>query len=183
MRGQDETGRVHIKQVHYHILKFYIVVAGTDLWVYNAENLCVSFFNQVASIFHFGGETKLAYLMHRGIFGSLGENLFQTFSYRKTDKKWVLWSLFLRTAALMDGWVNRIPWLAYDEKPDLLLWWPSCINFERINLTYFPRTHIPFMYYPLLQCIVLNWLTDSLLTRRLDCWPWQCVQHLAIYIC
>ena len=51
MRGQDETGRVHIKQVHYHILKFYIVVAGTDLWVYNAENLCVSFFNQVASIF------------------------------------------------------------------------------------------------------------------------------------
>ena len=95
------------------------------------------------------------------------------------------WDKIITTiiTALMDGWVNRIPWLAYDEKPDLLLWWPSCINFERINLTYFPRTHIPFMYYPLLQCIVLNWLTDSLLTRRLDCWPWQCVQHLAIYIC
>ena len=58
MRGQDETGRVHIKQAHYHILKFYIVVAGTDLWVYNAENLSVSFFNQVASIFHLGGENK-----------------------------------------------------------------------------------------------------------------------------
>ena len=27
-------------------------MARTDLWVYNAENLCVSFFNQVASIFH-----------------------------------------------------------------------------------------------------------------------------------
>ena len=31
------------------------MVARTDLWVYNAENLCVSFFNQVASIFYLGG--------------------------------------------------------------------------------------------------------------------------------
>ena len=34
------------------------VVAGADLWVYNADNLCVSFFNQVASIFHLGGGKK-----------------------------------------------------------------------------------------------------------------------------
>ena len=34
------------------------MVAGTDLWVYNAENLSVSFFNQVASIFHLAGENK-----------------------------------------------------------------------------------------------------------------------------
>ena len=125
-------------------------------------------FDQVASIFHFGGEKKLAHLMHRGIFGSLGENLFQTFSYRKTDKKWVLWSLFLRTAALMDGWVNRIPWLAYDEKPDLLLWWPSCINFQRINLTYFLRTHIPYMYIHYCNALFLiGWLTHSLLLGNL----------------
>ena len=32
------------------------MVATADLWVYNAENLCVSFFNQVASIFHLEGE-------------------------------------------------------------------------------------------------------------------------------
>ena len=46
------------------------MVAGADLWVYNAENLCVSFFNQVASIFHLeggGGNKKKffwAYLMN-----------------------------------------------------------------------------------------------------------------------
>ena len=35
------------------------VATRTDLWVYNAENLCVSFFNQLASIFHLGeGEIK-----------------------------------------------------------------------------------------------------------------------------
>ena len=35
------------------------MVAGADLWVYNAENLCVSIFNQVASIFHLrGGKIK-----------------------------------------------------------------------------------------------------------------------------
>ena len=32
------------------------VVAGADLWVYNAKNLCVSFFNQNASIVHLRGE-------------------------------------------------------------------------------------------------------------------------------
>ena len=32
------------------------VVAWLHLWVYNTENLCVSFFNQVASIFHLGGK-------------------------------------------------------------------------------------------------------------------------------
>ena len=38
------------------------VVARTDLWVYNAENLCVSFFNQVAYIFHLrGGKIKKVY--------------------------------------------------------------------------------------------------------------------------
>ena len=31
------------------------VVAQADLWVYKAANFCVSFFNQVASIFHLGG--------------------------------------------------------------------------------------------------------------------------------
>ena len=36
------------------------MVAGADLWVYNAENLVVSFFNQVASIFHLGEEKKLS---------------------------------------------------------------------------------------------------------------------------
>ena len=32
-------------------------MAGADLWVYNAENFCVSRFDQVASIFQ-GGEIK-----------------------------------------------------------------------------------------------------------------------------
>ena len=45
------------------------VVATADLWVYNAENFCVSFFNQVTSIFHLqGGKIKKkffwAYLMY-----------------------------------------------------------------------------------------------------------------------
>ena len=31
------------------------MVATADLWVYNAEHLCVSFFYQVASIRHLGG--------------------------------------------------------------------------------------------------------------------------------
>ena len=31
------------------------MVATADLWVYNAENFCVSFFNQVTSIFHLRG--------------------------------------------------------------------------------------------------------------------------------
>ena len=35
------------------------MVAGVDLWVYNAENFCVLFFNQVASIFHLGGGGKV----------------------------------------------------------------------------------------------------------------------------
>ena len=44
------------------------MVATADLWVYNAENFCVSFFNQVTSIFHLrGGKMKKkvlwAYLM------------------------------------------------------------------------------------------------------------------------
>ena len=30
-------------------------MATTDLWVYNAENLCVSFFYQVTFIFHLRG--------------------------------------------------------------------------------------------------------------------------------
>ena len=35
------------------------MVATADLWVYNAEIFCVSFFNQVTSIFHLrGGEIK-----------------------------------------------------------------------------------------------------------------------------
>ena len=35
------------------------VVARANLWVYDAENLCVTFFNQFASIFHLrGGEIK-----------------------------------------------------------------------------------------------------------------------------
>ena len=35
------------------------MVATADLWVYNAENFCVSFFNQVTSIFHLrGGKIK-----------------------------------------------------------------------------------------------------------------------------
>ena len=35
------------------------MVATADLWVYNAENFCVSFFNQVASTFHLrGGKIK-----------------------------------------------------------------------------------------------------------------------------
>ena len=34
------------------------MVATADLWVYNAENFCVSFFNQVTSIFHLRGEKK-----------------------------------------------------------------------------------------------------------------------------
>ena len=47
------------------------VVATADLWVYNAENLCVSFFYQVTSIFHLqgGGNKKKyfwAYLMGIG---------------------------------------------------------------------------------------------------------------------
>ena len=34
-------------------------MATTDLWVYNAENLCVSFFYQVTFIFHLrGGKNK-----------------------------------------------------------------------------------------------------------------------------
>ena len=35
-------------------------MATADLWVYNAENLCVSFFYQVASLFTYegGGEIK-----------------------------------------------------------------------------------------------------------------------------
>ena len=38
------------------------VVATADLWVYNAENLCVSFFYQVTSIFHLrGGEIKKSF--------------------------------------------------------------------------------------------------------------------------
>ena len=45
------------------------VVATANLWVYNAENFCVSFFNQFASIFTYeGGKSKkkfLAYLMIR----------------------------------------------------------------------------------------------------------------------
>ena len=45
------------------------MVATADLWVYNAENLCVLFFNQVISIFHLqGGKIKKkffwAYLMY-----------------------------------------------------------------------------------------------------------------------
>ena len=35
------------------------VVATADLWVYNAKNLCVSFFYHVTSIFHLrGGKRK-----------------------------------------------------------------------------------------------------------------------------
>ena len=108
---------------------------------------------------------------------------FRLFPIGRLIKSEYSWFLFLRSAALMDGWVNRIPWLAYDEKPDLLLWWRSFNNFQRINLTYFPRTHIPYIPNIVLQCIVLNWLTDSYLTMRLDCWPWQSVEHLAIYFC
>ena len=34
-------------------------MAGTDIWVYNAENFCVSVFNQVSPIFHLrGGKIK-----------------------------------------------------------------------------------------------------------------------------
>ena len=40
------------------------MVATTDLWVYNAENLCVSFFYQVTSIFHLrGGEIKKKFFL------------------------------------------------------------------------------------------------------------------------
>ena len=47
------------------------VVARADLWVYNAENFCVSFFTQVTFIFHLrGGEIKKkffwAYLVSMG---------------------------------------------------------------------------------------------------------------------
>ena len=46
------------------------VVARADLLVYNAENFCVSIFNQVASIFHFGeGKIKKCFL------GLIAENL------------------------------------------------------------------------------------------------------------
>ena len=46
------------------------MVARADLWVYNAKNFCVSFFNQVASIFHFGeGKIKKCFL------GLIAENL------------------------------------------------------------------------------------------------------------
>ena len=37
-------------------------MACADLWVYNAENFCVSCFDQVASIFHLGGGNKKNYL-------------------------------------------------------------------------------------------------------------------------
>ena len=38
------------------------MAATADLWVYNAENFCVSFFNQVTSIFHLrGGKIKYIY--------------------------------------------------------------------------------------------------------------------------
>ena len=40
------------------------MVASADLWVYNAENLCVSFFYQVTSIFHLrGGEIKKKFFL------------------------------------------------------------------------------------------------------------------------
>ena len=48
------------------------MVATADLWVYNAENFCVSFFNQVTSIFHLrGGKIKKkfwAYLLPIGTY-------------------------------------------------------------------------------------------------------------------
>ena len=42
------------------------MVAIADLWVYNAENFCVSFFNQVTSIFHLRvtrGENKKKFFL------------------------------------------------------------------------------------------------------------------------
>ena len=58
MRGQDETGRVHIKQVHYHILKFYIVVTGTDLWVYNLKTCVCHFLTKLHPFFTWEGKIK-----------------------------------------------------------------------------------------------------------------------------
>ena len=39
------------------------MVAGTDLLVYNAENLCASFLNQVASMFYLRGGGIKKYLV------------------------------------------------------------------------------------------------------------------------
>ena len=39
-------------------------MATADLWVHNAENYCVSFFNQVIFIFHLrGGEIKKSFFL------------------------------------------------------------------------------------------------------------------------
>ena len=53
------------------------MVAGVDLWVYNAEIFCVSFLNQVASIFHLrGGEIKNKFfLAHLSVY-NVGEMFF-----------------------------------------------------------------------------------------------------------
>ena len=77
------------------------MVARADLWVYDAENFCVSFFNQVASIFHLQGEKKFfwAYLLNMVFDKSLG-------SERPTSK--VDFLSFLATLAALYGWsLNR----------------------------------------------------------------------------
>ena len=58
------------------------MVATADLWVYDAENLCVSFFYQVTSVFHLrGGKIK-----KRVFFGPTYSAPFGTGDATKTDE-------------------------------------------------------------------------------------------------
>ena len=111
------------------------MVATTDLWVYNAENLCVSFFYQVTFIFHLRGK-KIpkkffwAYLVSgiRWSMRFISSFICQVFK-RMFQKKWLTEFSGLWWEARMLGHFSCLGYLGHFGPPQAILGHFGCFGY------------------------------------------------------
>ena len=167
------------------------MVATADLWVYNAENFCVSFFNQVTSIFHLrGGKIKKKFFLGLPI-GQLflwirHVTFYKRHNYIKLCQQTIFNSTHKvekseRPKALFD----RLPYLVFSNKDreltfafDFLstwnvrrpLSWLFCKVFTRLFLTSIIIHHISVKNHPNVMILVfhLSGIVDNCVTKSLN---------------